>query len=83
MTDTGVEITAGLGGFLAVFFLAILLILLGWDLSRRLRRLKHQEEVRVELDAEERAERERAAGPRAEDGGTDPDGTDPDRTDGR
>lgn len=62
MNTTGVEITAGLGGFLAVFFLAVVLILLGLDLSRRLRRLKHQEEVRQQLDAEERAEREQAEG---------------------
>lgn len=51
MNDTGVEITAGLGGFLVVFFLAIVLILLGMDLSKRLRRLKHQEQLRLEQEA--------------------------------
>ncbi|NLG22453.1 MAG: hypothetical protein GX555_13600 [Actinomycetales bacterium] len=58
MNNTGVEITAGLGGFLVLFFLAIALILLGMDLNRRLRRLKHQEELR---QAEERLTQERRA----------------------
>lgn len=64
MNSTGVEITAGLGGFLVVFFLAIVLILLGMDLSRRLRRLKHQEQLRLEQEA---AARE-SAEPAEEDG---------------
>lgn len=51
MNNTGVEITAGLGGFFVVFFLAIVLILLGMDLSKRLRRLKHQEQLRLEQEA--------------------------------
>ncbi|USQ75746.1 hypothetical protein [Ornithinimicrobium cryptoxanthini] len=59
MNSTGVEITAGLGGFLVVFFLAIVLILLGMDLSKRLRRLKHQEQLRLE---EEEAASEKSAG---------------------
>ncbi|HLS44266.1 MAG TPA: hypothetical protein VK045_02415 [Ornithinicoccus sp.] len=56
MNNTGVEITAGLGGFLVLFFLAIAVILLGMDLNRRLRRLRHQEELRLE---EERQDQER------------------------
>lgn len=59
MNNTGVEITAGLGGFLVLFFLAIALILLGMDLNKRLRRLKHQEDLRL---AEERLTQERRAG---------------------
>lgn len=58
MNGTGVEITAGLGGFLAVFFLACVVILLGFDLNKRLRRLNHQEELRLE---EERLNQERRA----------------------
>ncbi|MCK0112275.1 hypothetical protein MWU75_09010 [Ornithinimicrobium sp. F0845] len=58
MNSTGVEITAGLGGFLVLFFLAVALILLGMDLNKRLRRLKHQEELRL---AEERLKQERRA----------------------
>lgn len=68
MNSTGVEITAGLGGFLAVFFLACALILLGYDLNKRLRRLNHQEELRLE---EERLNRER----RAREAGETDDGT--------
>lgn len=58
MNPTGVEITAGLGGFLVVFFLAVAVILLGFDLNKRLRRLNHQEELRLE---EERLKQERRA----------------------
>ena len=68
MNNTGVEITAGLGGFLVLFFLAIAVILLGMDLNRRLRRLRHQEELRLE---EERQAQERQAQERR---GTDADG---------
>ena len=56
MNSTGVQVTAGLGGFLAVFFLAIAVIFLMRDLSKRLRRLRHQEELRLE---QERLEQER------------------------
>ncbi len=70
MNSTGVEITAGLGGFLVLFFLAVALILLGLDLNRRLRRLDRQEQLRL---TEERLMREReasqgsAVGPESED----------------
>ena len=65
MSDTGVEITAGLGGFLALFFLAIAVIFLGMDLNKRLRRLNHQEELRL---AEERLKKERQEQQAAEGG---------------
>ncbi|WP_109473870.1 hypothetical protein [Ornithinimicrobium cavernae] len=71
MNSTGVEITAGLGGFLVVFFLAIALVLLGTDLNRRLRRLKHQEELRLE---EERRAREAGGRDPGTDGGPGGDG---------
>ena len=73
MNNTGVEITAGLGGFLVVFFLAIVLILLGMDLSKRLRRLKHQEQLRLEQEAAD------AVGPRGsgESGEVAPEGENP------
>lgn len=76
MNPTGVEITAGLGGFLAVFFLAVVVILLGFDLNKRLRRLNHQEELRLEEERlmQERRAREAAGTP---DGGPqDPDAGD-------
>lgn len=50
MSEESTSITAGLGGFLVVFALALALWVLGRDLTRRLRRMN-------------RAEQERAAGP--------------------
>ena len=54
MNNTGVEITAGLGGFLVVFALGLTVWLLSRDLSRRLRRMRLREAERVEqLEAEQ------------------------------
>jgi hypothetical protein len=50
MNTTSVEVTAGLGGFLVVFALALAVWFLGRDLTRRLRRMKRAEEVRLERD---------------------------------
>lgn len=50
MNTTSVEITAGLGGFLVVFALALAVWFLGRDLTRRLRRMKRAEEVRLEQE---------------------------------
>lgn len=47
MNSTGVEITAGLGGFLVVFALFVAVFLLGRDLTRRLRRMRLREEERL------------------------------------
>jgi hypothetical protein len=47
---TGVEITAGLGGFLVLFGLALALWFLGRDLTRRLRRSRQREELRTPED---------------------------------
>lgn len=46
MSNTSVEITAGLGGFLVLFGLALVVWFLGRDLSRRLRRMRQQEALR-------------------------------------
>ena len=54
MNETGVEITAGLGGFLVLFGLALAVWLLGIDLTRRLRRMRLREEERVALERERR-----------------------------
>jgi len=63
-----VEFTAGLGGFLVLFGLALVVWFLGRDLTRRLRRIRHREAQRL------RAERESAdadePGDRPEDGAT-------------
>ena len=86
MNGTSVEVTGGLGAFLALFFLAVAVIFLGYDLSKRLRRMDYQERLRVE---EERLRQERrgqdaddgpAGGPDGgTDGGTGGDGLDSDR----
>ncbi|WP_151524908.1 hypothetical protein [Serinicoccus kebangsaanensis] len=47
MNQTGVEITAGLGGFLVLFGLALAVWFLGRDLTRRLRRMRLAEEARL------------------------------------
>jgi Sec-independent protein translocase protein TatA len=43
VNPSDVEITAGLGGFLVLFGLALVLWFLGRDLSRRLRRMRQSE----------------------------------------
>lgn len=50
MNTTSVEITAGLGGFLVLFALALAVWVLGRDMTRRLRRLDHTEARRQETD---------------------------------
>ncbi|MGO0574871.1 hypothetical protein [Ornithinimicrobium panacihumi] len=68
MNNTSVEITAGLGGFLVVFALAIAVWLLGRDLTRRLRRMRLREQERLKALARE--EGRGAAAPRPEDPNT-------------
>lgn len=53
MTSTGTGITAGLGGFLVLFGLALAVWFLGRDLTRRLRRMRQREELRLEQQARE------------------------------
>lgn len=60
MNISNVEITAGLGGFLVVFALGLVVWFIGRDLSRRLRRMRAAEALRLE----ELANREQ---PRGED----------------
>lgn len=47
MNSTGVQITAGLGGFLVLFGLALVVWFLGADLTRRLRRMRNVEQDRL------------------------------------
>ncbi|MFK5582051.1 MULTISPECIES: hypothetical protein [unclassified Serinicoccus] len=58
MNATGVEVTAGLGGFLVVFALALAVWFLGRDLTRRLRRMRRAEDRRLEQEAALRRTRE-------------------------
>jgi hypothetical protein len=46
-------VTPGLVGFLVIAFVAIVAILLIWDMMRRIRRGRYRDQVREELDAEE------------------------------
>ena len=55
MNTTSVAVTAGMGGFLVVFCLMIVVWLLGRDMTRRLRRMRLAEERRVEAVLRERA----------------------------
>lgn len=59
MNVSNVEITAGLGGFLVLFGLALVVWFLGRDLSRRLRRMRHREAQRqAESDHDEGADKQ-------------------------
>ena len=44
MADVSVDVTAGLGGFLAFFLLAVALYLLMRNMNARLRRMAYREE---------------------------------------
>ena len=55
MNTTSVAVTAGMGGFLVLFGLMIVVWLLGRDMTRRLRRMRLAEEKRVEAVLRERA----------------------------
>jgi hypothetical protein len=67
VNTTNVEVTAGMGGFLVVFGLMIVVWLLGRDMTRRLRRMRLAEERRVEAVLRER-ETQRTAAPQAQAG---------------
>ena len=51
-------VTPGPWGFVAIAFLAVAVILLVWDMMRRIRRARIRSEVDEMLDAEEAAARE-------------------------
>lgn len=45
-------VTPGAVGFFAVVVVVVAVILLVWDMNRRVRKVRYREEVREELDAE-------------------------------
>ena len=47
MADPGVDVTAGLGGFLAFFLLAVALYFLMRNMNARLRRMAYREEQKA------------------------------------
>ncbi|KRA23869.1 hypothetical protein ASD65_05105 [Microbacterium sp. Root61] len=54
-------VTPGPWGFVAIALVALAVVLLVWDMLRRIRRGRYRDEVREELDAEEQAARAVAA----------------------
>ncbi|HWV49510.1 MAG TPA: hypothetical protein VN035_08645 [Microbacterium sp.] len=73
MTVNPDDVTPGFIGFAAIVVVLIAVVLLIWDMNRRIRRVRYREEVREELDAEEAAARESEAGesPASDSGETD------------
>lgn len=55
MTVAPEAVTPGFVGFAVIVVILIAVILLIWDMNRRIRRVRYREEVREELDAEEAA----------------------------
>jgi hypothetical protein len=55
-------VTPGFAGFAVVIVVVAAVILLIWDMNRRIRRVRYREEVRDELDAELAAASEGPAG---------------------
>lgn len=55
MTVDPNAVTPGPAGFAVIVFILIAVVLLIWDMNRRVRRVRYREEVREELDAEEAA----------------------------
>lgn len=51
-------VTPGVIGFIVTFLLAVVVVLLVIDMSRRMRRVRYREEAIAKLDAEEAAARD-------------------------
>lgn len=51
-------VTPGVIGFIVTFGLVIVVVLLIFDMTRRVRRLRYREEINAKLDAEEAAARD-------------------------
>ena len=54
-------ITPGVWGFIAIFVVAVATVFLILDMTRRIRRSRYREEVRIKLEAEQAAADEAAA----------------------
>ena len=62
MTVDPNSVTPGFAGFAMIVLIVAAVVLLIWDMNRRIRRVRYREEVRQELDAEEAALREQTDG---------------------
>ncbi|WP_424936517.1 MULTISPECIES: hypothetical protein [Bacteria] len=54
-------VTPGPVGFAVMALLVVVVVVIVWDMQRRIRRVRYREEVREELDAEERAAKDGVA----------------------
>ncbi|UYO98023.1 hypothetical protein OED01_04740 [Microbacterium sp. M28] len=61
MTVDPDSVTPGFAGFAAIVIVLVAVVLLIWDMNRRIRKVRYRDEVREELDAEEAAARDAAA----------------------
>ncbi|MEE2814422.1 MULTISPECIES: hypothetical protein [unclassified Microbacterium] len=62
MTVDPNSVTPGFAGFAIIVIIVAAVVLLIWDMNRRIRKVRYREEVREELDAEEAALRDQADG---------------------
>jgi sensor domain CHASE-containing protein len=62
MTVDPNSVTPGFAGFAIIVLIVAVVVLLIWDMNRRIRRVRYREEVREELDAEEAALRDQIDG---------------------
>jgi CHASE3 domain sensor protein len=62
MTVDPNSVTPGFAGFAMIVLIVAAVVLLIWDMNRRIRKVRYREEVREELDAEEAALRDQADG---------------------
>jgi len=76
MTVNPDSVTPGFPGFAIIVIIVAAVVLLVWDMNRRVRRVRYREEVREELDAEEAALREQDEAGRGEAGRADRPGPD-------
>ena len=62
MTVDPNSVTPGFAGFAIIVIIVAAVVLLIWDMNRRIRKVRYREEVREELDAEEAALRDQVDG---------------------
>lgn len=62
MTVDPNSVTPGFAGFAIIVLIVAAVVLLIWDMNRRIRHVRYREEVRQELDAEEAALRDQLDG---------------------
>jgi uncharacterized membrane protein YcjF (UPF0283 family) len=65
------DVTPGVAGFALTFIVMVVVLLLIFDMVRRIRRVNYRAEVRQQLEAEQRDDEAAAADGEAVDGGAD------------